>query len=110
MAEAHHIVAFLSSMDEPEMAADVATMHRRLEAFAAGLDKECAAAQRSAFEQMANQRDTLLELLSKIVTETMDFPPVKPISADSWLPLAMIEEAQTIIERCRGKRIQEYRH
>lgn len=39
--DANHIVQFLASMGEPDMATEVITMHNRLEAFAIGLDKDC---------------------------------------------------------------------
>lgn len=41
MIDADHVVAFLQSMGEIEMAASVTNMHNRLEAFSYGLDRDC---------------------------------------------------------------------
>ena len=37
---------------------------------------------------------TILHALRRIVTETMAYPPVRPHSADSYLPTEIIETAQ----------------
>lgn len=55
--DATNIVEYLRSMDEPQMAAEVESMARRLDAFADGLDKDCiataVAAEREACAQVA---------------------------------------------------------
>ena len=38
--------------------------------------------------------DALIAVLQRIVIEAMDYPPVRPHSADSYLPTEMIETAQ----------------
>ena len=48
------------------------------------------------------QRDGILSVLEKIVTETMDYPPVTPTSADSWIPRELVAEAQGAITAVRG--------
>lgn len=53
-------------------------------------------------EKAIAERDALLGPLVKIVTETMDYPPVKPTSADSWIPRELVSEAQTAIAAVRG--------
>lgn len=61
-----HILAFLRSMDEPEMAEEVLAMHNRLEAFASGLDRDAANAKRDAFAAIARERDVLRDALKTI--------------------------------------------
>lgn len=60
-------------------------------------------------EKAIAERDTLLIPLVKIVTETMDYPPVPPTSADSWLPRDMVAEAQAAITAVRGHPVPTYK-
>ena len=39
----------------------------------------------------------LIAVLTRIVIETMDFPPTRPYSDDSHLPANLIEDAQRIL-------------
>ena len=102
MADPADIATFLQSMDEADMAHEVLSMHNRLEAFASGLDRECLAAKQKAFDDVLKQRDRVLSVLEKIVTETMDYPPSTPTSADSWIPRDLVAEAQGAITAVRG--------
>lgn len=43
---------------------------------------------------MTAREAVLLEALRQIVVETMAYPPVKPFSSDSYLPVRMIASAQ----------------
>lgn len=56
----------------------------------------------NSFDDVLAQRDYLLSTLVKIVTETMDYPPVRPSSADSWIPRELVSEAQAAIASVRG--------
>jgi hypothetical protein len=53
----HHIVAFLQSMDELEMANEVLNMHNRLEAFSSNLDRAAFAAVVAASEELMVEND-----------------------------------------------------
>lgn len=44
----------------------------------------------------------LLAALKAIVLETMDYPPSKPYSADSYLPKHLIDIAQAAINKAEG--------
>lgn len=48
---------------------------------------------------------TLIAALSAIVVETMDYPPAKPSSGDSYLPPELIEAAQRALELATGNRV-----
>lgn len=48
---------------------------------------------------------TLIAALSAIVVETMDHPPAKPSSSDSYLPPDLIQAAQQALELATGKRV-----
>lgn len=102
MADPTDIATFLQSMDEADMAHEVLSMHNRLEAFASGLDRDCMDAMQKAFDDVLKQRDGILAVLEKIVTETMDYPPATPTSADSWIPRDLVAEAQGAITAVRG--------
>jgi len=39
----------------------------------------------------------LIAVLTRIVMETMPYPPAKPLSADSYLPPDLIEDAQRVL-------------
>jgi hypothetical protein len=45
----------------------------------------------------------LLAALKAIVIECMDYPPVKPISSDSYIPPKMLAAAQAAITKALGK-------
>lgn len=69
---AAHIIDFLNSMDEPEMAAEVLQMANRLEAFVERLDVAALdGAIRVAGEAIA-QRDQLAGVLKRIMKEMDD--------------------------------------
>ena len=109
MADPREIAEYLNAMEEPAMALEVLTMHNRLEAFSLGVDRDAFEAMRKAFDDVLKQRNALLESLVKIVTETMDFPPVKPTSADSWIPRDLVSEAQAAITAVRGHPVPTYK-
>lgn len=44
------------------------------------------------------REQALLNALQVIVRETMDYPPVRPVSTDSWLPAPMVEVAQAALD------------
>lgn len=48
----------------------------------------------------------LLAILEAIVLETMDDPPSKPFSSDSYLPSHLIEQAKSAIARTKGEEIE----
>lgn len=48
---------------------------------------------------------TLIAALSAIVVETMDYPPAKPTSTDTYLPPELIEAAQRALELATGSRV-----
>ena len=102
MADPRDIAEYLNAMEEPAMALEVLTMHNRLEAFSQGIDRDAFEAMRKAFDDVLKQRNALLSIVVKIVTETMDYPPVKPLSADSWLRRDLVSEAQSAITAVRG--------
>ena len=45
-----------------------------------------------------NAQTALLAVLKAIVLETMDYPPVRPYSSDSYLPDHLVKAAQLAIE------------
>lgn len=54
-----------------------------------------AEAAREAASQVVSAREgALLATLKVIVLETMAYPPIKPFSADSYLPHGLVEAAQ----------------
>lgn len=109
MADPTDIATFLQSMDEADMAHEVLSMHNRLEAFASGLDRDCMKATQKAFDDVLKQRDNILAVLEKIVTETMDYPPKRPSSSDSWIPRELVSEAQAAIMAVRGHPVPTYK-
>lgn len=102
MADPCDIAEYLNAMEEPAMALEVLTMHNRLESFSQGIDRDAFEAMRKAFDDVLKQRNALLGTVVKIVTETMDYPPMKPASADSWIPRDLVAEAQSAITAVRG--------
>lgn len=109
MADPRDIAEYLNAMEEPAMALEVLTMHNRLEAFSQGIDRDAFEAMRKAFDDVLKQRNALLSIVVKIVTETMDCPPVKPTSADSWIPRELVSEAQSAITEVRGYQVPTYK-
>jgi len=53
-------------------------------------------------DELVSQRDELLAVLKQIVTECMDFPPVKPYSGDSYLPPHLLDAAQAAVANAEG--------
>ncbi len=47
----------------------------------------------------------LFSALRAIVLETMDYPPVRPTSADSFLPAPLLEAAQRAIAAAEGHHV-----
>lgn len=103
------IAEYLNAMEEPAMALEVLNMHNRLEAFSQGIDRDAFEAMRKAFDDVLKQRNFLLSIVVKIVTETMDHPPGKPTSANSWLPRDMVAEAWAVITEVRGHPVPTYK-
>jgi hypothetical protein len=66
MIDADHIIAFLRSMDEPEMAGAISGMQNRLDAFSDGMDRDCAAAMRRAFDEAVRQRGDMSATLKRL--------------------------------------------
>jgi hypothetical protein len=46
-----------------------------------------------------------LAILKAIVLETMDCPPVRPFSADSYLPPHLLDAAQRAIAAAEGRHV-----
>jgi hypothetical protein len=53
---------------------------------------------RKRLAEAEQQCNRLREVLQAIVNETIDYPPVKPHSNDSYLPAHLIEQAQAAID------------
>ena len=60
-------------------------------------------------DKIKAERDSLLTILVKIVTETMDYPPERPSSAESWIPRELVSEAQAAIMAVRGHPVPTYK-
>lgn len=44
----------------------------------------------------------MIEVLKSIQLETMDFPPVQPVSCDSYLPADLVYRVGRVLEKVEG--------
>lgn len=61
-----HVVMFLQSMEQPEMADEVLNMHNRLEAFASGLDRACVDTMTDRIAELERQNAELRKVLQAL--------------------------------------------
>jgi len=47
---------------------------------------------------ISEREQALIEILHAIVVETMDYPPIRPINPDSFLPAGYVAEAQKALK------------
>lgn len=44
----------------------------------------------------------MIEVIKAVHLETMDSPPVRPVSSDSYLPAGLIDRMRRILEKVEG--------
>lgn len=44
----------------------------------------------------------MIEVIKAVHLETMDYPPVRPVSSDSYLPAGLIDRMRRILEKVEG--------
>jgi hypothetical protein len=58
---------------------------------------------RAALSPVTEREHALLDALRRVVAETMDWPPVPPVSSDSYLPPELVAAAQDALHAYGAK-------